>query len=150
MRDEATETRDLYDRLLAAWNDRDAERFAAFFGSDGVSIGFDGSTATGPEIRQHLAGVFDDHSTASYVAKVREVRQLGTHTVLLRAIVGMLPPGADRLKPDVNTVQTVVAVREGDSWRVALLQNTPAQYHGRPELVEQHTEELQALVPTRS
>jgi uncharacterized protein (TIGR02246 family) len=143
-----TEIRELYDRLLAAWNDRDAEKFAAFFGTDGVSIGFDGSTATGPEIRDHLAGVFDDHSTASYVAKVREVRQLGADTVLLRAIVGMLPPGADRLKPDVNALQTVVAVRDGDSWRVALLQNTPAQYHGRPELVEQHTEELQELVRT--
>jgi uncharacterized protein (TIGR02246 family) len=143
-----TEIRELYDRLLAAWNGRDAEKFAAFFGTDGVSIGFDGSTATGPEIRDHLAGVFDDHSTASYVAKVREVRQLGADTVLLRAIVGMLPPGADRLKPDVNALQTVVAVRDGDSWRVALLQNTPAQYHGRPELVEQHTEELQELVRT--
>jgi uncharacterized protein (TIGR02246 family) len=143
-----TEIRELYDRLLAAWNDRDVGKFAAFFGTDGVSIGFDGSAATGPEIRDHLAGVFDDHSTASYVAKVREVRQLGADTVLLRAIVGMLPPGTDRLKPDVNALQTVVAVRDSDSWRVALLQNTPAQYHGRPELVEQHTEELQELVRT--
>ena len=148
MADELTELRELYDRLIAAWNSRDAERFAAFFDADGVSIGFDGSTVTGVEIRDHVAGVFADHATASYVAKVRDVRRLGPDAALLRSIVGMIPPGEDRLKPDVNAIQTVVAVRGGDGWRVALLQNTPAQYHGRPELVEQHTAELEELLRT--
>jgi hypothetical protein len=30
--------------------------------------------------------------------------------------------------------------------RIVLFQNTPAQYHGRPELTEQHTAELQPLL----
>jgi hypothetical protein len=29
------------------------------------------------------------------------------------------------------------------AWRVALFQNTPAQFHGRPDLVAAMTEELQ-------
>jgi uncharacterized protein (TIGR02246 family) len=146
--DESKDIRDVYDRLIAAWNSRDAEAFAAFFGADGISIGFDGSTAVGAEIRDHLAGVFGDHPTASYVAKVRDVRRLCANTALLRSIVGMIPPGENRLKPDVNALQTLVAVKNDGTWRVVLLQNTPAQYHGRPELVEQHTAELQKLLTT--
>jgi uncharacterized protein (TIGR02246 family) len=55
------DARDLYARLLAAWNARDADAFAALFDDDGVSIGFDGSQATGDEIRTHLGPVFGDH-----------------------------------------------------------------------------------------
>ncbi len=140
--DDSTAVRKLYDELLAAWNRQDAATFAAFFGNDGVSIGFDGSTAVGPDVLEHLAGIFADHETATYVAKVREVRPLGPTAALLRSIVGMIPPGDDDLKPDVNALQTLVVVRQDDGWRIALLQNTPAQYHGHPELVEQHTDEL--------
>jgi uncharacterized protein (TIGR02246 family) len=66
--------RDRYARLIDAWNRRDADAFAALFAADGVSIGFDGSQAVGDEIREHLRGVFGDHPTAPYIAKVREVR----------------------------------------------------------------------------
>ena len=40
----------------------------------------------------------------------------------------------------------VIPYRDG-AWQVELFQNTPAAFHGRPELSEQMTEELrQALV----
>jgi hypothetical protein len=32
---------------------------------------------SGVAIREHLAGIFADHRTASYVSKIREVRPLG-------------------------------------------------------------------------
>lgn len=70
------------------------------------------------------------------------MRTVGPDAALLRAVVGMVPPGADELKPDVNAVQTLLAERAGSGWRIVLLQNTPAQLHGRPDLVEQHTAEL--------
>jgi uncharacterized protein (TIGR02246 family) len=137
--------RDLYTRLIDAWNARDAEAFAGLFADDGVSIGFDGSQATGHEIREHLANVFGDHPTAPYIAKVREVRALGHESVLLRAIVGMVPPGGDSLNPDANALQSLVAVRGPDGWQVALFQNTPAEHHGRPEAVEEHTAEIERV-----
>jgi uncharacterized protein (TIGR02246 family) len=135
---------DLYEQLLTAWNNRDADAFAALFTSDGAMVGFDGSQASGPEIAAHLAPVFADHPTAAYVAKVRATRALGPDAALLRAIAGMVPPGQDALKPAVNAVHSLVAERHGDDWRIVLFQNTPAQYHGRPELVEEHTAELEA------
>jgi hypothetical protein len=33
----------------------------------------------------------------------------------------------------------------GEEWRIALFQKTPAQYHGRPELVETHTAEIEEV-----
>jgi uncharacterized protein (TIGR02246 family) len=114
-------------------------------------IGFDGSQAAGSdEVREHLRPIFEGHATGTYVAKVREVRSLGSTSVMLRAIVGMVPPGADDLNPEVNALQTVVAVRYEDDWRIALLQTTPVQYHGRPELVEQQTAELRPQLATGS
>ena|SRR5690349_521400 len=139
------DVRDLYARLLGAWNGRDAEAFAALFADDGAMIGFDGSQAAGREIREHLQPIFANHPTAAYVAHVREVRALAPGVALLRAAAGMVPPGADDLNPAVNTLQTLLAARSGDGWRIVLFQNTPAQFHGRPELTEQHLAELREV-----
>jgi len=48
----------------------------------------------------------------------------------------------------VNAIQSLVAVREADRWRVVLLQTTPAAFHGRPDLAEAPFTELRALVRT--
>ena len=140
------EVRDLYSRLLDAWNRRDADAFAELFGDDGAMIGFDGSQAAGPAVRDHLRQVFAGHPTAAYVARVREVRSLAPGVALLRAVAGMVPPGGDDLNPAVNTLQTLLAARAGDGWRIVLFQNTPAQFHGRPDLTEQHLAELRPLL----
>lgn len=76
----------------------------------------------------------------------REVRRLGPDAALLRALAGMLPPGSTELDPATNAHQTIVAERQGEAWRITLFQNTPAQYHGRPHLVEQDTAELSELL----
>jgi len=141
-----TAVRDLYTRLIGAWNSRDTDAFAALFAPDGISVGFDGSQASTPDgIVAHLRPVFADHPTAAYVAKVREVRPLGIGAVLLRGIAGMVPPGARELKPELNTVQSLVAEETADGWRIVLFQNTPARYDGRPDLAQQHTAELAPL-----
>lgn len=142
-----SEVRALYQRLLESWNKRDADAFAVLFHEDGESIGFDGSQMSGPaEIAATLQQIFLSHQTAPYVAKVKSVRFLAPDVAILRAIVGMVPPGQKELNPAVNTLQTLVAARHGDQWLIALFQNTPAQFHGRPELVQQMTEELRQLL----
>ena len=37
----------LYERLLRAWNDQNADAFGAVFAEDGSAVGFDGSTMNG-------------------------------------------------------------------------------------------------------
>jgi uncharacterized protein (TIGR02246 family) len=139
-------TRKLYADTLRRWNERDAESFARLFTRSGNMVGFDGSQANGQEeIESHLSAVFRDHPTAAYVGKVREVRLLGLEVALLRAVAGMLPPGSAKIKPELNTVHTLVAAHQGNHWRVELLQSTPAALHGRPEVREQLTAELQEI-----
>lgn len=142
-----SEIRALYQQILDGWNAHDGDAFAAPFTEDGETIGFDGSQLIGQvEITATLKQIFADHVTATYVANVRNVRLLGPDTAILRAVVGMVPPGQSKINPAVNAIQTLVAVKHEGTWRVALFQSTPAQFHGRPELAERLTEELQQLV----
>jgi uncharacterized protein (TIGR02246 family) len=139
----------LYEQLLRAWNAQDADAFGAVFADDGSSVGFDGSTMNGrQEIVETIHAIFMNHRTATYVAKVREVRELGADVLLLRAVVGMTPPGAAELNPAVNSIQSVVMTGQGTGLRVALLHNTPAAFHGRPELADQLTRELTDVLRT--
>lgn len=140
---EENEVRVLYENLLASWNRRDAHGFAALFQDTGECIGFDGSQLIGrAEIAQTLDHIFTDHLTAPYIGKIKAVRFIGVQVAIVRAIVGMVPPGKEDLEPALNAVQTLVATRNEGPWQIALFQNTPAQFHGRPELLQSMTEEL--------
>ena len=142
-----TQINALYQQLLDGWNRRNAHDFAALCAEDGNLVGFDGSQINGrAEIESQMGQIFADHQTASYVGKVREVRLLTPEVALLRAVVGMVLPGQSDLNPAVNSIQSLVAVKYAGTWRIALFQNTPAQFHGRPELVQQLTEELRQLL----
>lgn len=137
----------VYQRLLEGWNTRDAAAFAALFDEEGNVVGFDGSPMNGRvEIEATLRQIFADHVTAAYVGKVRGVRFLTSDVAVLRAVVGMVPPGGADINPAVNAVQTLVAAWRSGQWRIALFQNTPAQFHGRPELSAALTEELRQLL----
>ncbi|MFD2627591.1 SgcJ/EcaC family oxidoreductase [Oceanobacillus kapialis] len=141
------EIKSLYQTLIQAWNKRDAAGMAEQFAEQGVQIGFDGSKVIGrEEILSHLEPIFENHPTAPYITKVKDIRALGTDAAILHAIAGMIPPGKTEIEPSVNTHQTLVAVKKDNTWQVELFQNTPAQFHGRPELVEQMTEELNELM----
>jgi uncharacterized protein (TIGR02246 family) len=119
---------------------------AAPFADDGAIIGFDGSVSSGKEtIGKEMASIFADHETGRYAAKVKSVVMLGTQVVILRAIAGLVPPGQSAINSETNSHQTVVAERQEGQWKIVLFQNTPAQFHGRPELVEDMTRELQAV-----
>jgi uncharacterized protein (TIGR02246 family) len=136
----------LYFALLDAWNRRDPAGMAALYGEHGLQIGFDGSVAHGAaEVRAHLEPIFHVHPTARFVAKVRSCRLLGPDHALLEAVAGMVPPGSDRINPQTNAVQTLVASCDGGEWQVELFQNTPAAWHGRDADRAKLTAELQAL-----
>lgn len=139
--------RALHRELLDRWNARDAHGFAALFVEDGSCVGFDGSQMNGrTDIETTLSRIFADHVTAAYIAKVREVRGLTPDSAVLRAVIGMVPSGKSDINPAVNAVQALVAARQAGQWRSAHFQNTPAAFHGRPELAEQLTEELRQVL----
>ncbi|WP_342042317.1 SgcJ/EcaC family oxidoreductase [Bacillus sp. OTU2372] len=137
----------IYRQLLEAWNIRSARGMADLFTSNGEMIGFDGSLSVGSEeIFSHLKPIFEHHPTARFISKVKNLHFLSRDIAILRAIAGMLPPGQSDINPNVNTHQTLVAVKIDGDWQIKLFQNTPAQFHGRPELVEQMSNELRELL----
>ncbi|QDT55617.1 hypothetical protein Pan44_36630 [Caulifigura coniformis] len=139
----------LYHRLLDRWNERDGRGMADLFADDGSVVGFDGSQLDGrAAIEAEMLRIFQHHTPAAFVGIVREVRQLTDDVELLRAVAGMVPPGANDINPAVNAIQSLIAVRRDGEWKLALFQNTPAQFHGRPELVESLTADLRSELKT--
>ena len=133
----------VYRDLLAAWNRRDGKAFAAPFATDGEVIGFDGSETQGQAaIESEMTRIFADHATGEYVGKVRDIVQLSPEVALLRAVAGVVPAGQKDLNPALNSIQTMLCKKANNRWEIVLYQNTSAQFHGRPESVEQLTAEL--------
>lgn len=140
----------LYRQLLEAWNRQSASEYAALFTDDANVVGFDGSQMNGrAEIESAIGAIFADHRTASYVSIIRSVRQLSPDVALLCAVVGMIPPDGDDIKPERNAVQSLVAQRQDGQWRIALFHNTPARFDGRPEAADALTDELRAAFKSR-
>ena len=139
--------RALYERILDAWNARDASAMASCFEPQGHMVGFDGSQVDSrAEIERHLKPIFASHPTAAYVAKVRQIRCLAPDVCILRAVAGMIPPSSADVKPALNTIHSLVAMKHADGWRASLFQSTPAAWHGRPADSEALTEELRGVV----
>jgi len=138
-------TRELYARLIEAWDKRNARDFALLFASDGNVVGFDGSQVNGQlEVGAHLTEIFSHHQTPRYISIIRDVRLIAADVTLLRANSGLVPTGKDDIEPSLNAVQSMIAVKKAGAWKVALFQNTPAALNMRPDLAKQLTEELRA------
>jgi uncharacterized protein (TIGR02246 family) len=143
--DQKHEVQVIYEQLIKAWNSRSASGMADLFAEEGELIGFDGSLISGKKaIFEHLSPIFEAHPTPPFIYKVKRCQEVGT-SILLRAIVGMVPPGKDELDPALNAHQTLLGKKEDNEWKIVLFQNTPAQFHGRPDLREEMTEELKSL-----
>ncbi len=148
---DAQAVRALYVALIRAWNERDAATFAAQFLEDGSIIGYEGSIVDGrAEIARHIGDIFREHETPIYVQRVKRVRFLTPDIAILRSHVGMPTVPTLVINPALNSIQSLVAQRLADGWRVALFQNTPAQFHGRPDLVAAMTDELQRTLDETS
>jgi uncharacterized protein (TIGR02246 family) len=141
----SAEVEAIYHQLLEAWNERNAAAFASVFTDDGSIVGFDGSTMAGANtIEEHLAAIFRDHTPPTYLSVIEEVRSLTPKVTLLRAIAGMVPPNGDAIESNLNAIHGLLAVQDGERWRVAHFVSTPARFDGRPDAVEEMTRRLRA------
>jgi uncharacterized protein (TIGR02246 family) len=141
--------RALYRDLLAAWNRRSATEFGASFDEESHLVGFDGSQINGrAAIVSELTQIFASHPTAAYVGIIEGVRFLNASVAVLRAAAGMVPPGKSDIDPKLNAVQSLVARKREHRWQIAVYQNTPAAFHGRPELTNALTDRLEQVLRT--
>ena len=134
----------LYHQLINSWNEMNSKAYANLFTADGSIIGFDGSEANGrKEIHEHLSSIFADHAPARFITIVREIRILSSTVYLLRAVAGMIPREGKEINTKTNAIQSLIAVKQEEHFRISLFQNTPAAFHGRPGDSEKLTKELQ-------
>ncbi len=134
---------ELYERLIAEWNARSGAGMASLFAQDGTMIGFDGSTIeNAANIELSFNAIFASYATPPFVSRVNRIRFLTPDIAVLQAIAGMAPTEQKVANELLNSVQTLIAQRKGKEWRIALLQNTPAAFHGHPELRARASEEL--------
>ena len=66
--------------------------------------------------------------------------------VSIKADAGMVPAGKDDISPALNAVQTMIAVKEENDWKISVFQNTPAAFHALPELAERMTADLREVL----
>lgn len=131
-KDEAN-VRGLYERLMDGWNQGNGESFAASFAEDGDLIGFDGTHLKGRrEIASFHQPLFDKWLKGTrLVGKVKTVRFLSPDVALMQAVGGTVMRGRSEPSPERDSIQTLVATKHGDEWRLAAFQNTRTRPMGQ-------------------
>jgi uncharacterized protein (TIGR02246 family) len=123
--DEAA-VRDLYQQLMHGWNRASGDAFAAVFTEDGELVAFDGTHFKGrKEIASFHQQLFDKWMKGTrLVGQVKDVRFLSPDVALLHAVGGTVMRGKTEPSPERDSIQTLVATRQGGEWRLAAFQNT--------------------------
>jgi uncharacterized protein (TIGR02246 family) len=130
---EETAVRDVYQRLMAAWNQGSGEAFAAVFADDGHLVGFDGHHFKGrDEIAPFQQELFDKWLKGSrLVGTVQDVRFLGPDVAVMHAVGGTIMRGKSTPAPGRDSVQTLVVTRQGHEWADRRAPEHPAATHRR-------------------
>ena len=125
--------RALYQQMMHGWNQGSGETFAAVFAEDGDLIGFDGTHLKGrQEIAQFHQPLFETHLKGTrLVGEVTSVRFLSPEVALMHAVGGTVMCGKSVPSPERDSIQTLVAMRDGGEWRLAAFQNTRIRPIGR-------------------
>ncbi len=130
--DEAA-VRGLYQQLMDGWNQGSGAAFAAVFTEDGDLVAFDGTHFKGrQEIASSHQQLFDKWMKGTrLVGQVKDVRFLSHDVALMHAVGSTVMRGKSEPSPERDSIQTLVATRQGDEWRLAAFQNTRVRPIGR-------------------
>jgi uncharacterized protein (TIGR02246 family) len=118
--------RALYQELMDGWNRGSGEDFAAAFTEDGDLVAFDGTHFKGrEEIAPFHQELFEKWMKGTrLVGKVKDVRFPSPDVALMHAVGSTVMRGKSEPSPERDSIQTLVAVRQGEEWRLAAFQNT--------------------------
>jgi uncharacterized protein (TIGR02246 family) len=116
---------DLFWRLLDDWGRGDGNAYGSRFTEDADYVAFDGSRTTGRRaISASHQQLFDEYLGGTRLTgRIGSVRFLGPDVALVHATGGTVMRGKSRPSPERDSIQTLVAVRDGDEWRFAAFHN---------------------------
>ncbi len=117
--------RELFERLLEEWARGDGEAYGSRFTEYADYVAFDGSHTRGrDEISSHQQ-LFDKFLKGSRLTgRIESIKFPAPDVALVHATGGTIVRGKTEPSPERHSVQTLVAVREGDGWRFAAFHNT--------------------------
>jgi uncharacterized protein (TIGR02246 family) len=124
--DDTTELRALVDAAFAAWGRNDAAAYAACFTPDSDYVAFDGTRLRGRAANEKLhadlfAGVLRG---TRIVGEVDDIRLLGPDVALVHTHGAVLFPWQQQTPRARASIQTMIAVRTDEGWRLAAFHNT--------------------------
>ena len=123
--DEA-QIRALFEELLADWGRGDGEAYGSRFTEDADYVAFDGTHTRGRrEIAASHQQLFDKWLKGTRLTgRVLSIKFPGPDLALVHTTGGTVMPGKTKPSPERDSIQTLVAVREGDGWRFAAFHNS--------------------------
>jgi uncharacterized protein (TIGR02246 family) len=145
---DSKEIQQLYQKKIYGWNIGDATKFAEPYSEDADFIGFDGTHLEGKQqIISFHTMLFDKFVKGSrLVGKIKHIRFPIPTVAIVVGISGTIERGHDRINPERNSIHTIVAVKDYQTWKFTSFQNTRAQYVGNPKKIDMLTKELEQMI----
>jgi len=123
----------LFEDLLADWGRGDGEAYGSRFTEDADYVAFDGTRTRGKdEISASHQELFDRWLEGTQLTgRVLSVKFLSSDVALVHATGGTVMRGKTKPSPERESIQTLVAVRDGTEWRFAAFHNSRVRPIGR-------------------
>lgn len=133
--------------MADGWNSGRGDEFAAAFAEEGDLVGFDGTHLKGrQEIAEFHQRLFDTVlQGARMEIQVKEIRFLRSDVALLHSTSQTTMAGQPEAAPERDSIQTIVAIKEGAEWRIAAFQNTRIQSWSGTEGPQEVLEQLEQI-----
>ena len=118
--------RELFGLLLDDWGRGDGEAYGSRFTEDADYVAFDGTRTRGRrEISASHQQLFDKFLKGTRLTgRVLSIKFPSPDVALVHATGGTVMRGKTRPSPERDSIQTLVAVREGAEWRFAAFHNS--------------------------
>jgi uncharacterized protein (TIGR02246 family) len=116
----------LFEDLLADWDRGDGEAYGSRFTDDADYVAFDGTHTRGrAEISASHQRLFDRFLKGTRLTgHILSIKFPSPDVALIHATGGTVMRGKTRRSPERDSIQTLVAVREGTEWRFAAFHNS--------------------------
>jgi uncharacterized protein (TIGR02246 family) len=123
----------LFEDLLEDWGRGDGEAYGSRFTEDADYVAFDGTHTRGcQEISTSHQRLFDKFLKGSRLTgRILSIKFPNPDVALIHATGGTVMRGKTKPSPERDSIQTLVAVREGDEWRFAAFHNSRVRPIGK-------------------
>jgi uncharacterized protein (TIGR02246 family) len=118
--------RELFGLLLDDWGRGDGEAYGSRFTEDAEYVAFDGTLTRGRrEIAASHQQLFDKFLKGTHLTgRVLSMKFVRPDVALIHATGGTVMRDKTKPSPERDSIQTLVAVREGAEWRFAAFHNS--------------------------